>query len=161
MATENKYRMSQSQLDKLVEELKHMEEVETKEVAELIKEARSFGDLSENSEYDEAKTVQGKLYSRIAELEEILENAVIISEESGSDGNRISIGCKVVVTNLNTGKTMPAFKIVGSQEADAMHGAMSEDSPVGKAVMGATVGDEVKVEAPSGVIPYRIESIEH
>ena len=86
---------------------------------------------------------------------------MIISEESGTDLNRVSIGCKVVVTNMNTGKKMPVFKIVGSQEADAMRGAMSEDSPFGRAVMGAAVGDEVKVEAPSGVIPYKIESIEH
>ena len=161
MGTENRFKMSQERLEELKQELEYLQTVREKEVAEQIKEARSFGDLSENSEYDEAKTEQGKLYSRIAELEEILENAVIISEESGADLNRVSIGCKVVVTNLNTGKKMPAFKIVGSQEADAMHGAMSEDSPFGKAVMGAAVGDEVKVEAPSGVIPYKIESIEH
>ena len=155
------FKMSQERYDELKKELEYNKTTRADEVSAQIKVARGFGDLSENSEYDEAKNEQGKLYSRIAELEEILENAVIISEESGSDGNRIGIGCKIVVTNLNTGKTMPAFKIVGSQEADAMHGAMSEDSPFGKAVMGATVGDEVKVEAPSGVIPYRIESIEH
>ena len=155
------FKMSQERYDELKKELEYNKTIRADEVSEQIKVARGFGDLSENSEYDEAKNEQGKLYSRIAELEEILENAVIISEESGVDLNRVSIGCKVVVTNLNTGKKMPAFKIVGSQEADAMHGAMSEDSPFGKAVMGAAVGDEVKVEAPSGVIPYRIETIEH
>ena len=155
------FKMSQERYDELKKELEYNKTIRADEVSEQIKVARGFGDLSENSEYDEAKNEQGKLYSRIAELEEILENAVIISEENGADLNRVSIGCKVVVTNLNTGRKMPAFKIVGSQEADAMHGAMSEDSPFGKAVMGAAVGDEVKVEAPSGVIPYRVETIEH
>ena len=155
------FKMSQERYDELKKELEYNKTTRADEVSEQIKVARGFGDLSENSEYDEAKNEQGKLYSRIAELEEILENAVIIGEENAADLNRVSIGCKVVVTNLNTGRTMPVFKIVGSQEADAMHGAMSEDSPFGKAVMGAAVGDEVKVEAPSGVIPYRIESIEH
>lgn len=155
------FKMSQGRYDELKKELEYNKTTRADEVSEQIKVARGFGDLSENSEYDEAKNEQGKLYSRIAELEEILENAVIISEESGTDLNRVSIGCKVVVTNMNTGKKMPVFKIVGSQEADAMRGAMSEDSPFGRAVMGAAVGDEVKVEAPSGVIPYKIESIEH
>lgn len=155
------FKMSQGRYDELKKELEYNKTTRADEVSEQIKVARGFGDLSENSEYDEAKNEQGKLYSRIAELEEILENAVIISEESGADLNRVSIGCKVVVTNMNTGKKMPVFKIVGSQEADAMRGAMSEDSPFGRAVMGAAVGDEVKVEAPSGVIPYKIESIEH
>ena len=153
------FKMSQERYDELKKELEYNKTTRADEVSEQIKVARGFGDLSENSEYDEAKNEQGKLYSRIAELEEILEHAVIVEDTADSD--RVSIGCRVVVTNLNNGKTMPTFKIVGSQEADAMHGAMSEDSPFGKAVMGAAVGDEVKVEAPSGVIPYKIESIEH
>lgn len=152
------FKMSQERYDELKKELEYNKTTRADEVSEQIKVARGFGDLSENSEYDEAKNEQGKLYSRIAELEEILEHAVIVEDTADSD--RVSIGCRVVVTNLNNGKTMPTFKIVGSQEADAMHGAMSEDSPFGKAVMGAKVGDEVKVEAPRGVIAYRIESIE-
>ena len=83
-----------------------------------------------------------------------------ILDESEIDSDKISIGCVVTVTNLDNGKTMPAMKIVGSQEANAMRGAMSEDSPFGKAVMGKKAGDEVRVDAPSGVIPYRIEKIE-
>ncbi|MGM9619108.1 MAG: transcription elongation factor GreA [Oscillospiraceae bacterium] len=153
------FKMSQERFNELKAELEYSKTTRADEVSEQIKIARGFGDLSENSEYDEAKNEQGKLYSRIAELEEILEHAVII-DEGAADGDRVTIGCRVVVTNLNSGKTMPAFKIVGSQEADAMHGAMSEDSPFGRAVMGARAGDEVRVEAPSGVIPYRIESIE-
>ena len=150
--------MSQERFDELKAELEYNKTTRADEVSEQIKIARGFGDLSENSEYDEAKNEQGKLYSRIAELEEILEHAVIVEESA--DHDTVSIGCHVVVTNLNNGKTMPPMKMVGSQEANAMRGAMSEDSPFGKAIMGKFVGEEVKVDAPNGVIPYRIEKIE-
>ncbi|MBE6972235.1 MAG: transcription elongation factor GreA [Ruminococcaceae bacterium] len=153
------FKMSQKRFDELKSELDYSKTVRADEIAELIKEARGFGDLSENSEYDEAKNEQGKLYSRIAELEEILLHAVIV-DESETDSNSISIGCVVTVTNLETGKTMPAYKIVGSQEADVMSRAVSEDSPFGKALMGAKVGAEVSVDAPRGVIRYRVERIE-
>ena len=126
---------------------------------EEVKVARGFGDLSENSEYDEAKNEQGKLYSRIAELEDILLHAVIV-DEAEIDSDKISIGCKVVVTNLDTRKQLTAYKIVGSQEADVMSRAVSEDSPFGKALMGRKAGDEVIVEAPRGAIRYRVDSIE-
>ena len=153
------FKMSQKRYDELLQELNESKTVRADEVAELIKEARGYGDLSENSEYDEAKNEQGKLYSRIAELEEILLYAVIV-DESEIDSDKISIGCIVTVTNLDTGKLMPAYKIVGSQEADVMSRAVSEDSPFGKALKGAKVGDEVSVEAPRGTIRYRVEKIE-
>ena len=153
------FKISTLRLRELEEELQYLKTTREKEVAEQIKEARSFGDLSENSEYDEAKNEQGKLYSRIAELEEILLHAVIV-DESEMDSDKISIGCRVTVTNLENGKELPAYKIVGSQEADVMNRAVSEDSPFGKALMGACVGDEVSVEAPRGVIRYRVEKIE-
>ena len=159
MATVKEFRMSQERYDELKKELDYSKTTRADEIAELIKEARGFGDLSENSEYDEAKNEQGKLYSRIAELEEILLHAVIV-DESEMDSDKISIGCKVVVTNLDTRKQMPAYKIVGSQEADVMSRAISEDSPFGKALMGCKAGDEVTVEAPKGVIHYRVDSIE-
>ena len=151
--------MSQARYDELKQELDYSKTTRADEVAELIKEARGFGDLSENSEYDEAKNEQGKLYSRIAELEDILLHAVIV-DEAEMDSDKISIGCKVIVTNLDTRKQMPAYKIVGSQEADVMSRAISEDSPFGKALMGRKAGEEVTVEAPKGVIHYRIDSIE-
>ena len=152
-------KMSRKRYEELKAELHECKTVRADEVAELIKEARGYGDLSENSEYDEAKNEQGKLYSRIAELEEILLYAEIL-DESEIDSDKISIGCQVIVTNLDTGKTMPAYKIVGSQEADVMSRAVSEDSPFGKALKGAKVGDEVNVEAPRGIIRYRVERIE-
>ena len=153
------YRMTQESLDKLKEEQEYLSTVRMREITAQIKEALSFGDLSENAEYDEAKNEQGKLYSRIAELEDILLHAVIV-DEAEMDSDKISIGCKVIVTNLDTRKQLPAYKIVGSQEADVMSRAISEDSPFGKALMGRKAGDEVIVEAPRGAIHYRVDSIE-
>ena len=141
------FKMSQERYDELKAELDYSKTTRADEIAELIKEARGFGDLSENSEYDEAKNEQGKLYSSIAELEEILLHAKIVNE-SEADSDKISIGCKVTVTNLSTGKKLPVYKIVGSQEADVMNYAVSEDSPFGKALMGRSAGEEIAVEAP-------------
>lgn len=145
-------------LKALEDELEELKTVRRKDVAEKIKVARGFGDLSENSEYDEAKNEQGKLYSRIAELEEILQHVVIV-DESNAPTNVVTIGCKVTVADMN-GKEMPAYKIVGSQEADPMHGVISEESPFGKALLGAKEGDTVSVEAPRGVIQYTVRKIE-
>ena len=153
------FKMSQARYDELKKELDCSKTTRADEIAELIKEARGFGDLSEYSEYDEAENEQGKLYSRIAELEEILLHAVIV-DESEIDSDKISIGCLVTVTNLDNGKQLPEYRIVGTQEADVMARAVSEDSPFGKALMGAKMGDEVNVEAPKGVIHYRVDKIE-
>ena len=152
------FKMSQARYDELKKELDYSKTTRADEIAELIKEARGFGDLSENSEYDEAKNEQGKLYSRIAELEDILLHAVIVDESEDSD--RVSIGVTVTVTNLDTKKQMPPYKIVGSQEADVMNHCISEDSPFGKALMGAKKGNKITVEAPKGVIHYRVDKIE-
>ena len=153
------YKMSAERKEELQNELTYLKTVREQEVAELIKEARGFGDLSENSEYDEAKNEQGKLYSRIAEIEDILLHAVIV-DESDAGTNAVGIGCRVTVVDVKSGREMPEYKVVGSQEADPMHRAVSEDSPFGKALMGAKEGDEVSVEAPVGTIAYRIVKIE-
>ena len=162
MNAKKAYKMSEARLQELKEELNYLKTVREKEVAEQIKEARGFGDLSENSEYDEAKNEQGKLYSRIAELEEIILHAVIV-DESGASGDVVGIGAVVSCVRLKYGaedKHMPPYRIVGSQEANLAAGAISEESPFGKAMMGAKVGDVVTVEAPAGSIQYRILSIE-
>ena len=153
----NKYKMSQTRLDQLKEELNYLQTVREKEVAEQIREARSFGDLSENSEYDEAKTEQGKLYSKIAELQELIDNAEVI-EITGS-GDAIGLGYKV--TLVEVGETEEeVFEIVGSQESDPRIGRISEDSPIGRALMGKQAGDEVLVEAPAGDLRFRILAAE-
>ena len=153
---EKEYKMSQARKDELEQELNYLKTTRSDEVAEQIKIARGFGDLSENSEYDEAKNEQGKLYSRIAELEVILQHVVIVDETAPSD--TITIGCTVTVKGTD-GKEA-SYKIVGSQESDPMNGIISEESPFGKALVGAKEGDTVTVEAPSGAIVYTVQKIE-
>ena len=153
------YKMSAERKEELQKELTYLKTVREKEVADLIKEARGFGDLSENSEYDEAKNEQGKLYSRIAEVEEILLHTVIVDEnDAGTNG--ISIGCRVTVQDVKSGRELPEYKVVGSQEADPMNGRISEDSPFGRALLGRKAGEEVVVEAPAGNIKYKILEIQ-
>ena len=153
------YKLSPERLKELQDELYTLKTVREKEVAELIKEARSYGDLSENSEYDEAKNEQGRLYSRMAELEEILSNCVVIEEEE-ADGDYIRMGSTVVVYDKEFEEEQ-TFRITGSQEADPMNGLISEDSPFGKALMGRVEGDEIVVDAPSGAVEYKILKVEH
>ncbi len=158
MAKEQEYRMSQSRFDELSDELSYLKTTRSDEVAEQIKVARGFGDLSENSEYDEAKNEQGKLYSRIAELEVILQHAVIVNEDD-TPSNVVSIGATVTVEPAKGGEKI-TLRIVGSQESDPMHGIISEDSPFGKALLGAKEGDTVTVEAPRGDMDYTVRKIE-
>ena len=153
------YKLSPERLKELQDEMIYLKTVREKEVAELIKEARSFGDLSENSEYDEAKNEQGKMYSRMAELDEILSNYVLI-EEDQSGGDYIRMGSTVTVLDKEFDEEQ-TYKIVGSQEADPMNGLISEESPFGKALMGHVAGDEITVDAPSGTVEYKILSVEH
>ena len=158
MKNKQEFKMSQARFDELQAELNYLKTTRSDEVAEQIKVARGFGDLSENSEYDEAKNEQGKLYSRIAEVENILLHAVIV-EESDLPSDVVSIGSEVTITAVDGGKTF-VFKVVGSQEADFPNGAISEESPVGKALMGAQAGQTVVVEAPRGAMRYTIDKIE-
>lgn len=156
------YKMSAEALQEKKDRLHYLKTVREKEVAELIKEARGFGDLSENSEYDEAKNEQAKVYSEIAEIEEQISHAVII-DENADHGGSVTIGCRVTVAELKdgkVGKTLPEYKLVGSLEADPMNRAISEESPFGKALLGAREGDDITVEALVGEIHYRIVKIE-
>ena len=156
---ENRYKMSQERLDALKDELLYLETTREKEVAELIKEARSFGDLSENSEYDEAKTEQGKLYSRIAEVKNLIENAVVV-EKSESEEGAIVIGSVIKVLDIEENEEQE-YQIVGSQEADPMAGRISDDSPFGFALKGHREGDIVTVEAPVGELQFKILSVKN
>lgn len=156
MAVEARYKMSKERLDEIKEELLFLETVRAKEVSELIKEARSFGDLSENSEYDEAKTEQGKLYSKIAELKAIVENAEVIEETSHE--NVVGLGSSVRVKCMDDSE-IEEYMIVGSQEANPMQGRISDDSPFGRGLLGHKEGDTVSVEAPDGQISYTIVEV--
>ena len=154
---ENRYKMSQERLDALKDELLYLETTREKEVAELIKEARSFGDLSENSEYDEAKTEQGKLYSRIAEVKNLIENAVVV-EKTETEAGTIVIGSVIRVLDIEENEEQE-YQIVGSQEADPMVGRISDDSPFGFALKGHREGDVVTVEAPVGELQFKVLSV--
>ncbi len=159
MSIENRYKMSQERLDALKDELNYLETTREKEVAELIKEARSFGDLSENSEYDEAKTEQGKLYSRIAELKNLIENAQIVEKSEVSAGS-IVIGSRVRVLDIEE-DAEEEYQIVGSQEANPMEGRISDDSPFGFALKGRKAGETITVEAPAGELRFKILAVEN
>ena len=156
MGTENRFKMSAERLDELKKELEYLQTVREKEVAEQIKEARSFGDLSENSEYDEAKTEQGKLYSKIAELKNLIDNAEIV--EMTAAAGKVGHGSHVKVRSVED-DTIEEYNLVGSQEADPMHGMISSDSPFGRGLMGHAVGETVAVDAPAGQFHYEIIEI--
>ena len=144
-------------LKKLEDELQDLKVNRRKEVAAKIKEAREQGDLSENAEYDEAKNEQGKLYSRIAELEEIIKLAVVVTGDTYA-ADEISPGCRFVVKDLELDEE-EEYHFVGSQEADPMEGKISDESPFGKAMLGKKVGTIVEVEAPIGVVKYQVMDI--
>lgn len=145
-------------LKKLEDELHDLKVVKRKEVAEKIKEAREQGDLSENAEYDAAKDEQRDIELRIEEIEKILKNAEVVVEDE-IDLDKINLGCKVTVYDFEFEEEME-LKIVGSTEANSLEGKISNESPVGKALMGRTVGDVVEVEMPVGIMKYEVRSIE-
>jgi len=135
-------------LDKLKDEIEHLSTVKRREVAERIKEAREFGDISENSEYDDAKNEQAMLEARIASLEEKLRSASVINA-SELDSNVVRVGSLVSVKDEGSGKSLK-YTIVGSTEANPSENRLSNESPVGKGLLGRKKGDAVKVTLPSG-----------
>ena len=161
MAQLSRFKMSQERLDALKDELYYLETVREKEVAEQIKEARSFGDLSENSEYDEAKTEQGKLYSRIAEIKVLIDNAEIVDNiDHDAPKDTVTLGSIVKVRDIEDDYE-ETYEIVGSQEANPREGRISDDSPVGRALRGHRAGEQVTVEAPARNLKFEIVSVEN
>lgn len=153
--------LTQEGLEKLEAELENLKSSKRKEVAEKIKVALSFGDLSENSEYDEAKNEQAIVEARIADIEVMLKNVRVIDEAELSNEN-IHIGSKVElkVTNRKTGQSnLVEYKIVGSNEADPLSGNISDESLVGRALLGHKPGETVEVEVPAGVMSYEVLGI--
>lgn len=145
-------------LKKLEDELENLKVVRRKEVSQKIKEAREQGDLSENAEYDAAKDEQRDIEARIEELEKILKNAEVVVEEE-VDLDKISIGCNVKILDIEFDEELE-YKIVGSTEANSLKGKISNESPVGKALLGAKVGDIVNVETQAGVLQYKVLEIQ-
>ena len=140
------------------DELHDLKVVKRKEVAQKIKEAREQGDLSENAEYDAAKDEQRDIEARIEELEKILKNAEVVVEEE-VDTDTISIGCKIKILDCEFDEELE-YKIVGSTEANSLKGKISNESPVGKALIGCKVGDTVEVETAAGVFSYKVLEIQ-
>ncbi len=149
--------VSQEGLKKLQQELEYLKTVKRKEVALAIQKARAYGDLSENSEYDEAKNEQAEIEGKIANLEETLEYAIVLDDKDlGTD--KVNVGNKVMVHNIDTGEEAE-YKIVSTTEADPMEFRISDDSPLGKALLGQRKGDSINVETPMGIVKYTITEI--
>ena len=157
MAEAKKRLLTYAGLKALEDELENLKVVKRKEVAGKIKEAREQGDLSENAEYDAAKDEQRDIEARIEELEAILKNAEVVVEDE-VDLDKINVGCKVKVHDYEFDEDME-LKIVGSTEANSLEGKISNESPVGKALLGRTIGDIVDVQVPDGVAKFEILEI--
>jgi len=142
----------------LEDELEDLKVVKRKEVAQKIKEAREQGDLSENAEYDAAKDEQRDIEARIEEIEKILKNVEVVVEEEASL-DKVNVGCKVKILDVEFDEEVE-YKIVGSTEANSLKGKISNESPVGKALIGHTIGETVEVETQVGMVSYKILDIQ-
>lgn len=140
-----------------MEELEYLKTKKRKEVSEKIKVALGFGDLSENSEYDEAKNEQAQVEARIVSVENMLKNAIVI-DESERDTSKVELGATVTIHDIEFDEDI-TYKIVGSTEADPDEGRLSDESPLGKSLMGKAEGEMIDVDAPAGVIQYKILKI--
>ncbi|MBE5803102.1 MAG: transcription elongation factor GreA [Clostridiales bacterium] len=157
MAEEKRNIMTEEGLRKLQEQLDFLVGVRRNEVAHKIEVARGFGDLSENAEYDEAKKEQGQLEEEIARLTKVISTAVVVSESEIST-DKVSVGVTVKVQDMETGDTYE-YAIVGAEEADPYEDKISNESPVGAALMGATVGTVLDIEVPMGMLKYKVLEI--
>ncbi len=149
--------MTYAGLKKLQEELQDLKVNQRREIAQKIKEAREQGDLSENAEYDAAKDEQRDIEARIEQIEQILKNAEVVDEDE-VDLDKINIGCLVRVLDIEYNEE-EEYRLVGSSEASSLQNKISNESPFGKALIGAKVGDIVEVEAPAGIVKYEVLSI--
>ena len=146
-------------LKRLEEELENYRTVRRQEVAERLKVAISYGDISENSEYDDAKSEQAFIEGRILELEQMIKTATIIDDSASKKSGLVSLGSTVLLKDVETGEE-ETYTIVGTTEADPFKNRISNESPVGKALMGAHTGDIVEVELPSGIMKYKVLEIQ-
>jgi transcription elongation factor GreA len=154
---EKKIVLTYEGLKRYEEELEHLKIFRRKDVAEKIKEARGQGDLSENAEYDAAKEEQAEIEARIIVLEKMLRNAKVIDEEAVSK-DVVTIGCKVKLLDIEFNEEI-VYLLVGSAESDPVNGKISNESPLGSTILNHAIGDEVTVEAPEGLVKYKILAI--
>ena len=157
MKMEKEIVLTYNRLKELEAELEYLKTEKRKEVSEKIKVARGFGDLSENAEYDEAKKEQGEVEVKIVSLEKMLKNAKVIDEDE-IDTSKVAVGTKVKIYDMDFEEEVE-YTIVGSAEADPYEGKISNESPVGKALLGRTIGDIVDVQVPDGVAKFEILEI--
>lgn len=150
-------KLTEDGLKQLEEELEYLKTKKRKEVSEKIKVALGFGDLSENSEYDEAKNEQAQVEARIVSVENMLKNAIVI-DESERDTSKVELGATITIHDIEFDEDI-TYKIVGSTEADPDEGRLSDESPLGKSLMGKAEGEMIDVDAPAGVIQYKILKI--
>lgn len=150
-------KLTEDGLKQLEEELEYLKTKKRKGVSEKIKVALGFGDLSENSEYDEAKNEQAQVEARIVSVENMLKNAIVI-DESERDTSKVELGATVTIHDIEFDEDI-TYKIVGSTEADPDEGRLSDESPLGKSLMGKAEGEMIDVDAPAGVIQYKILKI--
>ena len=159
LMTPDKTYLSQDKYEKLKEELEYLTTVRRREVAEKLEYAKSLGDLSENSEYQEAREDQSSTEERIAKVESLLRSAEVISHETREAGDSISIGSKVTLKRED-GEREDTYEIVGEEEADLSQKRISNKSPIGAATIGKKKGDEIAVRTPSGEVKYKIVKVE-
>ena len=157
MADEKEFVLTREGKLELENELDTLKNVTRKEVSEKIKEARSFGDLSENAEYDEAKNEQAIIEARIAQLDAMLKNAKVLDDDEVTT-DKVSVGSKIRLKDIEFDEEVE-YSIVGSTEANPDEGKISDESPIGKGLMGRSVGDVVEIEVPSGMIEFEILEI--
>ena len=155
---DKKHILTYAGLKQYENELQELKVVKRKEVAQKIKEAREQGDLSENAEYDAAKDEQRDIELRIEELEKLLKNAEVVVEDE-VELDKISVGCKVRLLDIEEDEELEYY-LVGSTEANILQNKISNESPLGRALIGKSAGDVVDVEAPAGVIPYKVLEIQ-
>lgn len=154
MANENQRLYTQQGYNELIEELKYLKGEKRDQIKQDLEAARSFGDLSENAEYDAARNEQAKVETRIKELEDMIENAVVI-DESQIDSSIVSLGSVVKAYDVEFDEEI-TYNVVGSNEANPFEGKISDQSPIGRAIIGAKAGDEVTIDAPSGSMHIKI-----
>lgn len=158
MAEEKKYLLTREGLAKYEQELQDLKITKREEIAQKLKEARAQGDLSENAEYDAAKDEQRNVEARIEELEKLLKNVEVVEDDGNDDGKKVKFGSTVKILDKELKEEL-VYRIVGATEANSLEGSISDESPLGKALIGSKKGETISVEAPCGLLKYKVVEI--